>query len=175
MFHPKSHTNALYSCERENMRLPETESRYKIDLARIPGLHTPTKPLKSLHNTPMVSRTPAAPPPEVSETPLRQPLGISSGFMIKTPAYLASKATPGPPPSVGVGAVPEEDKENVSPSTDNNSPLQQKTCPPKQSGKSMLAVSTLGSPLKNRFLLARRKSAEFAPKIGSPLRRGYAL
>jgi hypothetical protein len=124
----------------------------------------------------MVSRTPAAPPPQAPETPgaYRQPLGISSGFMIKTPAYLASKPTPGPPPSVGVGAVPEEDKENVSPSTDN-SPLAQKTCPPKQMGKSLLGVESLGSPLKNRLLLARRKSAEFAPKIGSPLRRAFGF
>jgi hypothetical protein len=131
----------------------------------------------SMQNTPMVSRTPAAPPPEAPETPsaYRQPLGISSGFVIKTPAYLATKATPGPPPSVGVGSILEDDKENVSPGTDNNSPLAQKTCPPKQLGKSMFAMDTLGSPLKNRLLLARRKSAEFAPKISSPLRRAFGF
>ncbi|KAF2436986.1 hypothetical protein EJ08DRAFT_674080 [Tothia fuscella] len=162
----------LLDCERENLRLDEKEFRYAVDLARVPGLHTP-KPIKSMQNTPMVSRTPAAPPPDAFETPapLRQPLGLSSGFVIKTPAYLASK-TPGPPPSVGMGSVPEEDKENVSPGTDN-SPLQQKTCPPKQLGRSMFSAASLGSPLKNRLLFGRRKSAEFAPTIGSPLRKGF--
>jgi hypothetical protein len=154
------------------LRLDEKDFRYAVDLARVPGLHTP-KPMKSVQNTPMVSRTPAAPPPEAAETPApqRQPLGLFSGFVIKTPAYLASK-TPGPPPSVGVGPIPEEDKENVSPGTDN-SPLQQKTCPPKQLGKSMFAKESAGSPLKNRLLFGRRKSADFMPKISSPLRNGF--
>jgi hypothetical protein len=165
-----------FSCERENLRLDEKAFRYTVDLSHIPG-HTPKTFSRSVQNTPMVSRTPAAPPPENLETPgaYRQPLGISSGFVIKTPAYLALKATPGPPPSVGVGPIPEDDKENHSPETDNNSPLAQKTCPPKQFGKSLFSMDTLGSPLKNRLLLARRKSAEYAPKIGSPLRRGFGL
>jgi hypothetical protein len=125
----------------------------------------------------MISRTPAAPPPNFdafapsTPGPTREPLGLSSSLVIKTPAYLASKATPGPPPSVGMGPILEEDKENVSPVSENT-PLAQKTCPPKQLNKSIFLLDEAVTPFKNRLLLARRKSAEFAPKIGSPLRRG---
>jgi len=109
------------------------------------------------------------------ETPLpaREPLGVSSGFVIKTPAYLASKSTPAPPPSVGIGPIPEEDKENVSPTSEAPTPLHQKTCPPKQLNRSIFLLDDAATPFKQRLLLARRKSVEFVPKIGSPLRRGF--
>lgn len=64
-----------------------------------------------------------------------------------------------------------EDKENVSPES-ANTPLMQKTCPPKQMNKSIFALDGAVTPFHNRLLLARRKSADFVPKIGSPLRTG---
>jgi hypothetical protein len=164
--------NPSPSCERENLHLSEKEFKYAIDLTRIPGLLTP-KPMKSYNvsATPIPSRTPAAPPPSQPQfaptTPAREPLGLSYGLVIKTPAYLASKT----PASVGMGSVPEDDKENVSPQSENT-PLMHKTCPPKQLNKSIFILDEAATPFRNRLLLARRKSAEFAPKIGSPLRKG---
>jgi len=73
-----------------------------------------------------------------------------------------------------MGTISEEDKENVSPESENT-PLIQKTCPPKQLNKGIFTLDEAATPFKNRLLLARRKSAEFAPKIGSPLRRGGVL
>jgi len=72
-----------------------------------------------------------------------------------------------------MGSVPEDwdDKENVSPQSENT-PLMQKTCPPKQLNKSIFVLDEAATPFRNRLLLARRKSVEFMPKIGSPLRRG---
>jgi hypothetical protein len=90
----------------------------------------------------------------------REPLGaLSSSLMIKTPAFLAAKhATPAPPPSVGMGTIDEHDKENVSPVSDAT-PLMQKTCPPKQLNKSILAMSTgiSATPLRNKFLASKRR------------------
>lgn len=148
------------SCERENAHLNEKEFKYAIDLTRIPGLITPKT--SSTYNslaTPIPSRTPAAPPPSlrhfdfVPTTPAREPLGI----MIKTPGYFKPKT----PASVGMGIVSPtdwDDKENVSP--ESNSPLMQKTCPPKQQNKSLFTLDEAVTPFKNRLLLARRRSVD---------------
>ena len=133
--------------------------------------------------TPAVSHTPALPPPRwaLTLTPgrTRSPLGALSSLSIKTPAYLATKATPAPPPSVGIGPIPEEDKENVSPVSENT-PLVQKTCPPKQLNKSILALSSgvTGTPFRKRLMGARRRSVDAISKprgqgLGSPLRRAF--
>ena len=146
----------------------------------MPG-HTP-KPNRSALNTPMtarttapVSHTPALPPPKwaLPTTPSipREPLGsLSSSLLIKTPAFLAAKhATPGPPPSVGMGTIDEYDKENVSPVSEAT-PLMQKTCPPKQMNKSILAMSTgiSATPLRNKFLATKQRRRSF-DGVGKPM------
>ena len=184
------------SCQREQLRIPENQPRYLIDLTHVPG-HTP-KPNRSALNTPMtarstapVSHTPALPPPKwaLPTTPSipREPLGaLSSSLLIKTPAFLASKHAPAPPPSVGMGTIDErEDKENVSPSVASEAtPLMQKTCPPKQLNKSILAMSTgiSATPLRNKFLASRqqqrRRSFDGGVKtmgLGSPPRKMVGL
>lgn len=79
----------------------------------------------------------------------------------------------------------------LSPSPANSSPayldparLVQQTCPPKQTQRLFFPPSGVDGTeagkengegdgvLRQRLLLARRKSLQFAPKIGSPLARG---
>lgn len=86
----------------------------------------------------------------------------------------------------------EEDKENAVPadgvSVASSSPatpyflnpkeLVQKSCPPKSFGQQQplaslvgaLEVDAVGAPLRERLLLAKRKSLEWAPRVSSPLR-----
>ncbi|QDS69029.1 hypothetical protein FKW77_009672 [Venturia effusa] len=147
----------VLDCEREHTHLDEKEFKYAIDLTRIPGLITP-KSSYSYNSlaTPIASRTPAAPPPShrhftfAPTTPAREPLGM----IIKTPSYFAPKT----PASVGLGNVsPAEwdDKENVSPET--NSPLLQKTCPPKQQSKSLFSLDNAVTPFGKRLAFVRRR------------------
>jgi hypothetical protein len=179
------------SCQRETLRIPEDQPRYLVDLTHVPG-HTP-KPNRSALNTPItsktaapISHTPALPPPKwaLPTTPAvpREPLGaLSSSLLIKTPAFLATK-TPAPPPSVGMGTIDEHDKENMSPIS-ADTPLMQKTCPPKQLNKSILAISTgiSATPLRNKFLASkRRRSFDGGLKasvagLTSPPRRAMGL
>lgn len=79
----------------------------------------------------------------------------------------------------------EEDKENVVPD-DQSSPgtpyflhpqdLIQKSCPPKAGmrggaeGGAPATMDGANKELKQRLLLAKRKSMEWAPKVSSPLR-----
>jgi hypothetical protein len=78
--------------------------------------------------------------------------------------------------------VDDEDKENVVPTNSaSNSPgtpyylhpseLVQKTCPPKQSQAPMFEMLGAPTPFKQRLMAAKRRSAEFAPRVGSPLKR----
>lgn len=185
-------TDHFTSCQNAKIRIPEEQTRYMVDLSHVPG-HTP-KPNRTVPNTPIptrtpggpISHTPAIPPPKwtLPTTPAapREPLGAlsSSLLLIKTPAYLA-RATPGPPPSVGIGTIHEDDKENLSPISDAT-PLVQKTCPPKQFGKSILAMSIgIGAtPLRNKFLASKRRqsfdgtTAGGVAKLGlgSPMKKG---
>lgn len=172
-----------FSCQREDIRIPENQPRYLIDLTHVPG-NTP-RPNRSALNTPMtarmaaISHTPALPPPKwtLPTTPsaAREPLGALSSKILRTPAFLATR-TPGPPPSVGMGTIDEHDKENASPVSDAT-PLIQKTCPPKQLHKSLLAVT----PLRNPFLSSKRRrsfdglaSVLGASGLGSPIRKALA-
>lgn len=154
--------------------------------------HAPSRPLSpvpyQLNNaltTPNVPRTPV---------PRAPTLSINNTMLaITTPSFVTAG-------SKTVGAVTktynipfnnasapsgpeEEDKENVFPDKDapseksslspstpyflhNPQDLVQKSCPPRGS----VMLEDAGSPLKQRLLLAKRKSLEFAPKISSPLR-----
>jgi hypothetical protein len=62
--------------------------------------------------------------------------------------------------------------------------LEQKTCPPKQGQDSLFFPSFRGTEsglegeqdqdVRRRLVLARRKSLQFAPKVGSPLGRNFS-
>jgi hypothetical protein len=143
-----------------------------IDLLRVPGLHTPTKPLSTLssNTTPAISRAPAAYTPSAVAT-ASKPSGPEdvfkdvemtdappSALVIKTPAYLASK-----PLGASISSI-EDDKENLSPISEST-PLVQKTCPPKQTNQPIFILDRAGAtPFKKKLLQGRRKTA------GSPLR-----
>lgn len=84
--------------------------------------------------------------------------------MIKTPSYFVPKT----PASVGMGNVSPvdwDDKENVSPES-SDTPLCQKTCPPKQQNKSIFTLDEAVTPFRNRLLLARRRSVEGVSMAG---------
>jgi len=53
--------------------------------------------------------------------------------------------------------------------------LVQMTCPPKQSQKEVggVLLEEVKTPLRQKLLLAKRRSMGFAPKISSPLRRDF--
>lgn len=56
--------------------------------------------------------------------------------------------------------------------------LVQQTCPPKQTGELLFPISGRieeqdDAKLRQRLILARRKSMQFAPKIKSPLAKGF--
>lgn len=53
--------------------------------------------------------------------------------------------------------------------------IQQQTCPPKQDGRSFFPVTgriedESDEPLKKKLLWARRRTLQFAPQVGSPLK-----
>lgn len=110
-----------------------------------------------------------------------------SRFSIKTPAWLAGSVSKYPStPNLRQQSL--EDKENDetlaefsipdngvadSPTTPyflKPSNLVQKTCPPKQRGQPMFLVDDAQTPFKQRLMLAKRRSLEFAPRVSSPLR-----
>lgn len=93
-------------------------------------------------------------------TPARESLGL----MIKTPSYFAPKT----PASVGLGHVSPvdwDDKENVSPES-SNTPLCQKTCPPKQVNKSLFVMDEVVTPFREKLLFGRRRSFEGVTSVG---------
>ncbi|KAF1810437.1 hypothetical protein P152DRAFT_515973 [Eremomyces bilateralis CBS 781.70] len=177
-------------CERFNKRLDEQS--YLINLSHIPGsprpLHSRSPNASPVHD----AKTPACPTPvHFKSTPSRprtpRPGYSSSRFAIKTPAWLAGSinkhaSTP------NLRLCSPENKENeenlanfpcgeseggYSPTTPyflKPSNLVQQTCPPKQHGQSMFLVDDAQTSFKQRLMLAKRRSLEFAPKVPSPLR-----
>lgn len=87
-----------------------------------------------------------------------------------------------------MGTIDEYDKENTSPVSDAT-PLMQKTCPPKQVGRSIFGISTgiSATPLRNKLLAGRQRRRSFdggakvgesvvgALGLGSPPRRMLGL
>ncbi|KAF2103064.1 hypothetical protein NA57DRAFT_72049 [Rhizodiscina lignyota] len=184
-------------CERFNCRLPESD--YAIDLSRIPG-QTPTTspaatPAPTLKTRPLSPTSTNHPPatPVFPRTPAQAPtLDINNNkIAITTPAFLAAGSKTVGAKSTSVfnaftstnPSTTEEDKENIMPD-DRSSPatpyflhpgeIVQKTCPPKaHSGRepgNVFLLEDADTPFRQRLLLAKRKSLEWAPKIGSPLR-----
>lgn len=187
------------SCERFNSHVPEDD--YEIDLSRVPGMtptpkssrtqlnsmqsHQPLSPLATNYAVPP---TPCAAPR--TPMPMGPTLEINnSKIAITTPAFMAGSKTVGAKSSIpfsnfapSLGQMSEEDKENMVPD-DKSSPstpyflhaqdLVQKTCPPKAHGPGdkVFLLDEASTPFRQRLLLAKRKSMEFAPKISSPLRR----
>lgn len=163
--------NISSSCEKHNKHIDE--SGYSISLSHILGGETP-KALSTLSvaNTALPTRTP-------SRTPHKAVDCTTPGFnlMIKS-----AGATPLNESMFLNSEIDDEDKENMVPTVSApNSPgtpyylhpseLVQKTCPPKQSQAPMFEMLGTPTPFKQRLMAAKRRSAEFAPKVGSPLKR----
>ena len=159
------------SCEKHNKHI--NESGYLISLSHILGGQTP-KALSTLSaaNTPLPARTP-------SRTPSKAADCTTPGYNI---VIKSAGATPLNDPMFLNTDVDDEDKENVVPTNSaSNSPgtpyylhpseLVQKTCPPKQSQAPMFEMLGAPTPFKQRLMAAKRRSAEFAPRVESPLKR----
>lgn len=158
-------------CEKHNKHIDE--SGYLISLSHILDGQTP-KALSTLSvaNTPLPARTP-------SRTPSKAADCTTPGYNI---VIKSAVATPLNDSMFLNAAVDNEDKENVVPTNSaSNSPgtpyylhpseLVQKTCPPKQSQAPMFEMLGAPTPFKQRLMAAKRRSAEFAPRVGSPLKR----
>ena len=141
------------------------EAKYLVNLTSVPG-HTP-KPLSTLTSNPSSpTRTP-------SRVQMRTPLK----FLDFTPAGKTEQTfVAGTPLDQSSLSVDTEDKENVLPATDtpgtpnflHPKELVQRTCPPKQSSKSLFSFSGSQTPFKQRLMSAKRKSTEFEPKSCPP-------
>lgn len=144
-----------------------------INLSHFPIGETP-RPLSTLsaNSTPLPPRTPARTPSKSAET--------------TTPTYNVGMKLAGATPSNNtMFDFDSEDKENKAPTVLADSPdtpyflhpseLVQKTCPPKQTHKPMFEMESAQTPFKQRLMAAKRRSAEFAPRIGSPLKRVKGL
>ena len=91
------------------------------------------------------------------------------------PAKIPLPATPARP-----GMLTGGDNSPTTPYFLHADDLEQKTCPPKQSQQTLFPLSgkiedQIDESLRQRLMNARRKSLQFAPKVKSPLSRGFNL
>ena len=148
----------VLDCERERKKINEGD--YLIDLPNVPGLCTPGKP--SVCSTPRMARgtTPSKGVREEVATPMpTEPLReiefpTIAGLRIKTPSFKVSMgvaSTTMTPfvPGTSIGMV-QEDKENVSPTQTEmmETPLHQKSCPPKQANMPLFPTDLVATPVK---------------------------
>jgi hypothetical protein len=141
------------------------ETKYLINLATVPG-HTP-KPLSTLTSNPSSpTRTP-------SRTPMRTPLK----FLDFTPAGKMDQSfVTGTPLDQSSLSLDTEDKENVVPAADapgtpnflHPKELVQRTCPPKQTSKSLFSFNGPQTPFRNRLVAAKRNHTDIEPKTCPP-------
>lgn len=176
-------TNLHCSCEQQNKWLSEAE--YAVDTSVIPRggsrrrKSMEPRMLANLNGNLVPAETPSK--PETDLSPTKEFLNLSS------PAY-AEPGTVGylPAPMTPAANIQHFEGESTwgSPTTpyylSKGAQLVQQTCPPKQTLKPLFPVSGLiedqpDENVRQRLLLARRKSLQWAPKIGSPLGRGMSL
>lgn len=179
------------SCERQNKWLDEAD--YAVDVTTVPrGGHRRRKSMEprslSQHNGELIANSSPRKlsPPQMS--PTKEFLNLNSPDRRVSFAVVQKAADPQTPQTPRVDhenadafATPEAGKYGESNFGSPTTPyflhptqLVQQTCPPKQSQELFFPVSGKISDhpsetMRQRLLLARRKSLQFAPKVGSPL------
>ncbi|KAK3062014.1 hypothetical protein LTS18_004982 [Coniosporium uncinatum] len=101
-----------------------------------------------------------------------------TSFLLGTPAgkdssiQVAGKETTAATPKATIEFA---DSDQDTPYYLKTGSLVQMTCPPKQSQKEVggVMLEEVKTPLRHKLLMAKRRSMEFAPRISSPLRRGF--
>lgn len=177
----RSISNLQHSCERENKWLEESE--YAIDTSLIPrGGHRRRKSMEpralaNLNGSLVPSETPGKLAFDLSPTkeflnlssPVREPIA---------PATLAPQT-----PKAAMNEYDDGTSSWGSPTTpyylSRGAQLMQQTCPPKQTMQPLFPASGRiedqpDEAVRQRLLLARRKSLQWAPKVGSPLGRAMS-
>ncbi|KAF2814614.1 uncharacterized protein BDZ99DRAFT_566579 [Mytilinidion resinicola] len=170
----------LIDCDKHKTWLDE--SHYPTDLSHIPGSQTYQSPFPfQQSNTPLAARVPGSAPLQTpSKTtagaaPLDDTLDDFSNSPISDTHW--SFPTPNMQTPVFIRRLNDEDKENKAPKSVTDSPetpekLVQKSAPPKQTNRTLLDVGTPAhSAFKRRLMAGKRRSEEFAPHIGSPLKK----
>lgn len=186
---PADHANPdSNSCEREDRWLDE--SNYAIDTSLIPrGGHNRRKSmepraLSNLNGSLIPAETPAKTAPQINISPTDEFLTFDTPdsrrdtFIIQQPQ---TPIVPGPP-LLGDGTE-GGDSSWGSPTTpyylSRGAELVQQTCPPKQTGELLFPLSGRiedhpDEAVRQRLLVARRKSLQWVPKISSPLGRAVS-
>ncbi|KAI9856837.1 MAG: hypothetical protein M1824_005210 [Vezdaea acicularis] len=175
----------VLDCERSNTWLPETS--YLVDTSNLPrGGHRRRKSmepraLQNLNGT-LVPSTPSATTISSSSntdiSPTKEFLTFPSSSRRASTAFIRIPSTP----QAKEGESPEIDLSDLSPASPTTpgwllpKNLSQRTCPPKHyvGGETLFPVTGRiedceDENVRRRLVLARRKSLQFAPKVGSPL------
>lgn len=177
-------TDRRNSCERENKWLDEAD--YAVDTGTVPrGGHRRRKSmeprlLSNINGNLVPAETPAKQPLDLSPTAefltFSSPASRRDSFAISPDAH-----PPHTPTATDEHGVADGDSAYGSPTTPyylgKGADLVQQTCPPKQTQQLLFPLSgeIADQPdevVRRRLLLARRKSLQWAPKVGSPLGRG---
>ncbi|KAH0537488.1 hypothetical protein FGG08_005706 [Glutinoglossum americanum] len=178
--------NWVLDCEREQKWLDEAD--YAVDLSTIPrGGHRRRKSMEpralaNINGNLVPCDSPAAKDAgRVSFSPTKEFLTFSSPASRRDTFTLPPPTTPQQQQqqeTTTKGHYDDDDNMSLSPTTPyflHPSEITQRTCPPKP----RLLFPGVGEgkekedeAVKQRLLLARRKSLQWAPKVGSPLGRG---
>ena len=173
------------SCERENKWLDEVE--YAIDTSLIPrGGHRRRKSMepRMLSNI-NGSLVPAEAPAKVTFdiSPTKEFLNLSSPISRRESIAVPSRSPEPETPRPDHQFYDDGESSWGSPTTpyylSRGAELVQQTCPPKQTMQPLFPLSGRiedqpDERVRQRLLLARRKSLQWAPKVGSPLGRAVS-
>lgn len=193
-----NHLTSNCSCESQNKWLDEAD--YAVDTSTIPrGGHNrrksmEPKALANLNGNLVPAETPLKNTNTDSEmiSPVKEFLIFSAAsrrdsirverISSESPPQLAPQT---PTPAVTFSFDNEEDEDMTnwgSPTTpyylSKGAKLIQQTCPPKQTGQLLFPLNGRiedhpDENIRRRLVEARRKSLQFAPKVGSPLGREF--
>jgi hypothetical protein len=113
-----------------------------------------------------------SPAARVSMSPTKEFLTFSS------PPAPVERSEPAVPTTPSQQITIGGDEGDMSPTTPyflKPMDMVQRTCPPKTLGPGKLLVMPTDEDVRQRLLLARRKSLQWAPKVGSPLGKGMSF
>ncbi|MCJ1401699.1 hypothetical protein MMC11_004916 [Xylographa trunciseda] len=176
----------VLDCERENRWLEESE--YAVDTSIIPrGGHRRRKSMEprmfaNVNGSVIASGTPAKVSSDIS--PTKEFLNLSSPVSRRESTY-APSLEPQTPTATEYGHEGYDDGTSSwgSPTTpyylSKGAKLVQQTCPPKRTLEPLFPLSGKiedqpDESVRQRLMLARRKSLQWAPKVGSPLGRAVS-
>ena len=174
------------SCERENRWLKESE--YAVDTSNVPrGGHRRRKSMEprilaNINGSVIPSETPVKVSFELS--PTKEFLNLSSPASRRESMAASSPAPQTPmPPEYNYEGYDDGTSSWGSPTTpyylSKGTELVQQTCPPKRTLQPLFPLSGRiedqpDESVRQRLMLARRKSLQWAPKVGSPLGRAVS-